>query len=133
MAPLTGFPTRKAAELKARELDLDRRRGDFVDPDAGSLTLTARADTWFDSLDIGPATLDQYRSLTRCHIQPRWGPSTPRSRTVDRSERFATSSAVGRGVIVGRRAAVSLKRHVHSIDAGHTRGGERRRARGVGG
>ena len=70
---LSGFPTRKAAELKARELDLDRRRGEFLDPDAGNLTLNAWVDTWFDTLDVGPATLAQYRSLARCHIQPRWG------------------------------------------------------------
>ena len=72
-ARLAGFPTRKAAECKARELDLDRRRGEFLDPDAGNLTLDAWADTWFDALDVGPATLAQYRSLVRCHIQPRWG------------------------------------------------------------
>lgn len=70
---LAGFPTRKAAECKARELDLDRGRGEFLDPDAGNLTLNAWADTWFDALDVGPATLAQYRSLVRCHIQPRWG------------------------------------------------------------
>lgn len=70
---LAGFPTRKAAELRAHELDLDRRRGQFLDPDAGTITLTTWADTWFDSIDVGPATLAQYRSLTRCHIQPRWG------------------------------------------------------------
>lgn len=70
---LPGFPTRKAAEVKAREIDADRRRGDFVDPDAGTITLTAWAETWFDALDVGPATLSQYRSLTRNHILPRWG------------------------------------------------------------
>ena len=70
---LSGFPTRKAAELKARELDVERRRGEFLDPDAGNLTLTAWVETWFDTLDVGPATLAQYRSLARCHIQPRWG------------------------------------------------------------
>jgi integrase len=70
---LPGFPTRKAAELKARELDLDRHRGEFLDPEAGNLTLNAWADTWFQALDVGPATLAQYRSLARCHIQPRWG------------------------------------------------------------
>src|SRR5690349_19344231 len=70
---LPGFPTRKAAELKAQELDMDRHRGEFLDPEAGNLTLNAWADTWFQALDVGPATLAQYRSLARCHIQPRWG------------------------------------------------------------
>jgi hypothetical protein len=41
---LSGFPTRKAAELKARDIDMDRRRGEFLDPDAGNLTLNAWAD-----------------------------------------------------------------------------------------
>jgi integrase len=70
---LPGFPTRKAAEAKAREIDTDRRRGDFLDPDAGTITLAHWVETWIAALDVGPATLSQYRSVARNHILPRWG------------------------------------------------------------
>ncbi len=49
-----GFPTRKAAEAKAREIDTDRRRGSFLDPDAGSIPLADWIATWVDALDVGP-------------------------------------------------------------------------------
>jgi hypothetical protein len=70
---IPGFPTKKAAEAKAREIDSDRRRGEFVDPDAGTLLLADWTCSWFDALDVAPTTLAQYRSLTRTHILPRWG------------------------------------------------------------
>lgn len=70
---LTGFPTKKAAEAKAREIDSDRRRGEFLDPDAGTLLLADWTVTWFAALDVAPATAAQYRSLTRTHLLPRWG------------------------------------------------------------
>ncbi len=68
---IPGFPTRKAAEARAREIDADRRRDEFVDPDAGTLRLADWTATWLDALDVAPATLAQYRSLTRTHILPR--------------------------------------------------------------
>ncbi|MGD9527827.1 tyrosine-type recombinase/integrase [Pseudonocardia sp.] len=73
---ISGFPTRKAAEAKAREIDTDRGRGDFLDPHAGRITLDTWIITWFDALDVSPATTSQYRSITRNHIRPRWG-TTP--------------------------------------------------------
>ena len=36
---LPGFPTKRAAEAKAREIDTERRRGEFIDPDAGTIAL----------------------------------------------------------------------------------------------
>ncbi len=70
---LPGFPTRKAAEAKAREIDTDRRRGAFLDPDAGTITVAEWAQSWFPAIDVGPATMSQYRSVARNHILPRWG------------------------------------------------------------
>jgi hypothetical protein len=70
---LSGFPTKAAAEAKARELDADRQRGQFIDPDAGTLSLADWTTTWFDALDVAPTTRAQYRSLIRTHILPRWG------------------------------------------------------------
>lgn len=70
---IPGFATKRAAEAKAREIDSDRQRGEFIDPDAGTLRLADWACSWFDALDVAPATLAQYRSLCRTHILPRWG------------------------------------------------------------
>jgi hypothetical protein len=73
LGSLTGFPTKAAAQNKATEIDTDRRRGTFLDPNAGRLTLNEWATTWFDSIDVAPNTAAQYHSLTRNHILPRWG------------------------------------------------------------
>ena len=70
---LPGFPTKKAAEAKAREIDTERRRGEFIDPDAGTIALAEWTATWFEGLDLAPTTLAQYRSLAHTHILPRWG------------------------------------------------------------
>jgi len=75
-ASISGFPTRRAAEAKAREIDTDRRRGEFLDPHAGRITLDTWITTWFDAIDVAPATTSQYRSITRNHIRPRWGTTT---------------------------------------------------------
>ncbi|WP_431875932.1 hypothetical protein [Amycolatopsis sacchari] len=62
-----------AAENKAEEINADQRRGAFQDPQAGSLLMKEWTVTWFDSIDLAPATLAQYTSLTNNHILPRWG------------------------------------------------------------
>jgi integrase len=36
-------------------------------------TLGSWAAQWFDVLDVDERTEDNYRSLYRCHVQPRWG------------------------------------------------------------
>jgi integrase len=73
---IPGYPTKKAAQAKADEIDTDQRRGTFLDPDAGKISLTEWSVTWFDSIDVADATTSQYRSLTRNHILPRWGTSS---------------------------------------------------------
>ncbi|MFD4252539.1 tyrosine-type recombinase/integrase [Amycolatopsis thermoflava] len=70
---LSGFRTRKEAQDKADEIDADKRRGTFLDPEAGKLLLAEWIVTWFDAIDVASATLAQYRSLTDNHIIPRWG------------------------------------------------------------
>jgi integrase len=70
---ITGFTTETAANNKAEEIEADQRRGTFLDPAAGKLTLAEWTVTWFDAIDVADATASQYRSLTRNHIIPRWG------------------------------------------------------------
>ncbi|MBF6556353.1 MAG: tyrosine-type recombinase/integrase [Acidimicrobiales bacterium] len=70
---ICGFSSETEARAKAAEIDTDRRRGTFIDPAAGKLAVGQWASTWFEALDVGPATDSQYRCLYRCHIAPRWG------------------------------------------------------------
>jgi integrase len=70
---ISGFTSKKAAQAKAKEIDTDKRRGTFLDPDAGKLTLAEWSTTWFDALDVAPTTTSQYTSLARNHILPRRG------------------------------------------------------------
>ncbi|WP_156935063.1 hypothetical protein [Pseudonocardia spinosispora] len=72
---LTGFTTREQARDKAAEIDVERRRGTFIDPAAGNLRLGEWAPRWLEALDVAEATESQYNSLTRKHIVPRWGES----------------------------------------------------------
>jgi hypothetical protein len=39
LGTISGFPTESAADHKAQEIDVDRRRGTFQDPEAGKITL----------------------------------------------------------------------------------------------
>ncbi|WP_143266222.1 MULTISPECIES: hypothetical protein [Amycolatopsis] len=59
---LSGFRTKKEAQDKAAEIDADKRRGTFLDPEAGKLLLAEWIVTWFDAIDVAPATLAQYRT-----------------------------------------------------------------------
>lgn len=70
---ISGFMSKTAAENKADEIEADQRRGQFLDPDGGKLTLAEWSITWFDALDVAATTEAQYRSLVRNHILPRWG------------------------------------------------------------
>ena len=72
-ASITGFTTEAQAKAKAAEIDVDRRRGTFLDPAAGQIRLADWAARWFDALDVARATEAQYRSLTANHILPAWG------------------------------------------------------------
>jgi hypothetical protein len=70
---ISGFTSKTAAEHKAAEIEADQRRGTFLDPDGGKLTLEEWSVTWFDALDVAATTEAQYRSLIRNHILTRWG------------------------------------------------------------
>ncbi len=76
LGSLSGFATEEHAEDEARKLNRERGKGRAVDPKAGEMPLGDWIDLWFGSIDVARTTLAQYRSLTRNHIQPRWG-TTP--------------------------------------------------------
>jgi hypothetical protein len=73
LGTISGFTSKTAAENKAAEIEADQRRGQFLDPDGGKLTLVEWSVTWFDALDVAATTEAQYRRLVRNHILTLWG------------------------------------------------------------
>src|SRR5258705_13820021 len=66
-------PTKPAAQLRAKEIDLEVARDTFLDPRDGRVPLTEWVQLWQDTHQAGPATWSAYRSHLRLHILPRLG------------------------------------------------------------
>lgn len=69
-----GFPTRKAAADALKEILVDVKRGEYVEP--AKITLDAWMAEWLDGLRLSPSTLSSYRKYTRLHISPYLGSMT---------------------------------------------------------
>jgi integrase len=69
---ISGFPNKLAAEACVARLNHD---GHANRPTVGppKVTLGEWVATWFTALDLDPRTIDNYRSILRCHILLRWG------------------------------------------------------------
>jgi integrase len=74
-APAT-FSNRVDAERFLAQMDLDRIRGGWVDPDAGALPLSTYVEQWLVERPepLRPRTVELYRGLLRLHILPTFGP-----------------------------------------------------------
>jgi hypothetical protein len=70
---IPGFRNEKAAQDHANDLESDQRRGTWLDPTGGRTTMEEWLTDWWDALDIDTRTEDNYRSIVRNHIVPRWG------------------------------------------------------------
>ena len=66
-------PPAKPPRLRPRKSTPTAAAATSSTPTPATLSLADWSVTWFDALDVAPATLAQYRSLTRTHILPRWG------------------------------------------------------------
>ncbi|MGW4214800.1 tyrosine-type recombinase/integrase [Lentzea sp. NPDC004789] len=75
-ASISGFTTQRAADNYAADIECDQRRNTWLDPTHGLTTVAEWVTTWFTALDLDPRTIDNYRSVLRCHILLRWG-ATP--------------------------------------------------------
>lgn len=73
LGSISGFPTKKSADDHAETLESDQRRGTWIDPAAGKITVAEWSVDWLDALDVARNTETQYRSLIKNHIDPRWG------------------------------------------------------------
>jgi hypothetical protein len=70
---VTGFTSEDTADNYALDLESDQRQGAWIDPTAGRLTINEFVPEWLAALDVDRRTDDNYRSIVRNHIQPRWG------------------------------------------------------------
>lgn len=62
------------AEEFARSVETDIRRGDYLDPAAGKVTLNEWADEWFGTIrHLKPKTREGYEGILRKHVLPRLG------------------------------------------------------------
>ncbi len=75
-ASISGFTTQRAADNYAADIESDQRRNTWLDPTRGHTTVAEWVATWMSALDLDPRTIDNYRSVLRCHILLRWG-ATP--------------------------------------------------------
>ena len=73
LGSISGFPTKTAADDHADTMESDQRRGTWIDPAAGKLSLAEWTVDWLDALDVSRNTETQYHSLLNNHILPRWG------------------------------------------------------------
>lgn len=73
---VSGFATRREANDYALDIESDRRRGRWIDPAAGRVTVGEWARVWLGTLDVDTRTAENYAHRVRRHIEPRWG-STP--------------------------------------------------------
>jgi integrase len=81
------FPTQTAADDFLDDLQVDMKRGDWIDPDAGKVKLTEYAEKWVKERDLGDRTRELYAGYLKNHVGPHLGDltlieiSAPRVRT----------------------------------------------------
>jgi integrase len=69
---MSGFTSEEAAEEMVARLNREATMRGYI-PTASSQPFGGWIDPWFGSIDVADSTRSQYLSLTRNHIQPRWG------------------------------------------------------------
>jgi integrase len=71
-APET-FATKGDAEIWLTLKEAEMQRGDWIDPDAGKVTLGKYAARWIDDQVLKPRTGELYRGLLKNHLAPAFG------------------------------------------------------------
>ncbi|GAA1423877.1 tyrosine-type recombinase/integrase [Catellatospora coxensis] len=67
------FATKKEATEWLVEKQAEILRSDWIDPDAGSMTLTEYTDRWVKDRDLKPRTRVEYERVLRLHVKPQLG------------------------------------------------------------
>jgi integrase len=69
----SSHPTKAAAQLRCKQVDIDQATDTYLDPAAGRITLAQWVTLWEGTHAAGPAKMAAYRSHLRNHILPRLG------------------------------------------------------------
>src|SRR6266540_7384869 len=69
----SSHPTRTAAEIRCKQVDVEQALDTYLDPARGRITLAAWAAIWETGHLAGEAKWAAYRSHLRNHILPRFG------------------------------------------------------------
>lgn len=69
----SGFRTQDEALEYGRAQEVDGRRGVYIDPRKGTVTVAELAELWLESIDLRATSMRDYRSRLNAHILPRWG------------------------------------------------------------
>lgn len=69
----SSHPTKAAAELRCKQVDIDQATDTYLDPAAGRITLAEWVSIWEQGHIAGPAKRAAYDSHLRNHILPRFG------------------------------------------------------------
>jgi integrase len=110
-APRT-FDTKTSANRWLVETEAELLRGDWLDPDAGKVTLAEYADRWIRERELKARTREEYARLIRLHVNPYLGKSklseiTPAAIRSWRTDRLADG--------VGQSTVAKAYRIVHAI------------------
>ena len=70
---IPGFPTEQAAQDHIDDMKSERRKGTWLDPVGGQTTLGEFLPDFWAAIDVDLRTEENYRSIVRKHIEPRWG------------------------------------------------------------
>ncbi|SEF36299.1 Site-specific recombinase XerD [Amycolatopsis pretoriensis] len=73
---VSGFASRRSAEVHAADVESDQRRQVWIDPAGGRLEFRSWVARWLPVQDLDPRTADNYESYLRCHVLVRFG-ATP--------------------------------------------------------
>src|SRR5947208_6900499 len=69
----SSYPTRAAAELRRKQVDVEQALDTYLDPALGRITLAEWVAIWQAGHLAGPAKWAAYRSHLRNHLLPRFG------------------------------------------------------------
>ena len=70
-----GFTTKDAAREFASEIDVSLRRGDYIDPNAGKVTIGDLGPDWLkrQRAHMKPSAFRSLDSAWKVHVEPKWG------------------------------------------------------------
>lgn len=70
---LGGFRSAQAARDRAVLIEVDRRRGAWVDPAGGRITVAEWVERWWPTVSVAERTAENYQRRIRRHVLPYWG------------------------------------------------------------